>query len=139
LTANERDVLRTLPDQLREALRGGSDDDPGLRRLFPPAYMDDAARNEEYERLVRADLMAGRLASLETMERTVDAARVDRDELEAWLSSINDLRLLLGSRMAITEDMTPADLARDDPRAPAFALYVFLSVLEEDVVAALAG
>lgn len=137
LTANERDVLRTLPEQLRGILSGSPADDPGLRRLFPPAYMDDAARNEEYDRLVRDDLLAGRLASVETLERTVDAARLGREELEAWLAAINDLRLVLGSRLGVTEETTGAEFERDDPRAATFALYVFLSVLEEDVVGAL--
>ncbi|HEX9124187.1 MAG TPA: DUF2017 family protein [Actinomycetota bacterium] len=140
LTANERDVLRTLPGQLREMLTsGGASEDPGVQRLSPPAYLDDAASSEEFDRLVRDDLVAQRMSAVDEMERTVDAERVNEDELTAWLGSINDLRLVLGTRLGVTEEMTPADLARDDPRAASFALYAFLSVLEEDVVAALAG
>src|SRR5205823_1081916 len=37
LPAGERDILRSLPGQLRELL---TTDDPALERLFPPAYKD---------------------------------------------------------------------------------------------------
>ncbi|HZD78655.1 MAG TPA: DUF2017 family protein [Actinomycetota bacterium] len=136
LTANERDVIRTLPETLREAL-AGDPQDPALRRLFPAAYPDDPARSQEFDELVRDDLLSERLSAVETMERTLDAQRVGEDELLAWLSAINDLRLVLGTRIGVTEEMTFSDLAPDDPRVPSFALYSFLGVLEEDVVGAL--
>jgi hypothetical protein len=131
----EREILRALPRQLREIL---SSDDPALGRLFPPAYGDDAERNREYEQLVRGDLVAQRMGSIEVMEATIDAERVDEEQLLAWLGAINDLRLVLGTRLDVTEDDAP-EFDETDPQAAPYALYYYLGWLEEQVVEELAA
>jgi hypothetical protein len=134
----ERDVLRTLPGQLRALLTGTNvAANPDLRRLFPPAYPDDPEKAAEYDGMVRDDLMAGRLSAIEVMERTIDSDKLSEDELLAWLSAINDLRLVLGTRLDVPEDMSELDVRPGDNRAEGLALYAYLSVLEEDAVAAL--
>jgi Domain of unknown function (DUF2017) len=135
LTDEEREVLRALPRQLREILHT---DDPSLRRLHPPAYQDDPEREAEYRRLVRDDLLGQRLQSLEVMEATIDAGTLDQEQMTAWLGAINDLRLVLGTRLEVTEEMYEEGIPEEDPRAPSFALYQYLGWLEEQVVAALA-
>ncbi len=138
----ERRILRELPAQLRELLEHGDPNDPALRRLFPPATLDDRQTNAEYERLMRDDLLAERLGALETMERTLEADRLTEEELTAWLAAINDLRLALGVRLAVTEETTAADFAAlpdDDPKVQAYAAYTYLTFLEDHGVAALAG
>jgi uncharacterized protein DUF2017 len=136
LPENERELLRTLPQQLREII-GTSDS--SLRRLFPPAYADDAERNAEYEELVRDDLIAARRASLDVMESTIDAQRLDEEQLVAWLSVLNDLRLVLGTRLDVTEEMYGMEMAESDPRSHAFSLFTYLGWLEEQIVEALAS
>jgi hypothetical protein len=71
------------------------------------------------------------------MERTIDALRVSEEEILAWLSALNDLRLVLGTKLGATEDTDPEDIAEDDPLAPSYALYHYLGWLEEQVVEAL--
>jgi len=138
ITGAERDVLRSLPGQLRQMLTGqDSATDPDLRRLFPPAYPDDPQKSAEYDGMVRDDLMAERIAAIEVMERTIDSDSLSEDELLAWLSAINDLRLVLGTRLDVPEDLSELDVHPDDPRAETLALYAYLSMLEEDAVAAL--
>lgn len=143
LPEGERELLRSLPEQLRDLLTSGdAATDPALRRLFPPPTMDDEAINAEFERLMRDELVAERLASLETMERTLEADRLSEDELIAWLSALNDLRLVLGVRLDVTEETTVADFASlpdDDPRVLMYATYSYLTFLEDHVVGALAG
>ncbi len=131
----EREILRSLPGELRAVL---SSDDPTLERLFPPAFGDDVVRNAEFEELVRGDLVAQRMGSIEVMEATIDADRVDEEQLLAWLGAINDLRLVLGTRLDVTED-DPPEVPDDDPRVGAYALYYYLGWLEEQVVAELAA
>jgi hypothetical protein len=141
IPTRERELLSTLPEELRTLLSEGATDDPALRRLFPPATMDDPQIDEEFERLMRDDLLSERMRSLETMERTLDADRLSEEELVAWLSAINDLRLVIGVRLGVTEETTAADfspLADDDPRVQSYALYSYLTFLEEHVVGALA-
>jgi Domain of unknown function (DUF2017) len=138
ITGAERDVLRSLPAQLRELLTGqDAATDPDLRRLFPPAYLDDPQKAAEYDGMVRDDLRAERLAAIEVMERTIDSDRLSEEELLAWLSAINDLRLVLGTRLDVPEDLSELDMRPGDPRNESLALYAYLSILEEDAVAAL--
>jgi len=136
----ERELLRTLPARLREVLEEGDpSSDPALRRLFPSAYLDDPDAAAEFDEVVRGDLVAERRRALETMERTIDARRIGEEELQAWLAAINDLRLVLGVRLNLTEGSGPDDFEGDEAGARAYALYAYLSFLEEDVVTALSG
>ena len=138
ISGAERDVLRSLPAQLRQLMTGqDAGANPDLRRLFPTAYPDDLEKAAEYDAMVRDDLVAERLAAIDVMERTIDSDRLSEEELLAWLSSINDLRLVLGTRLDVAEDLSELEITRDDPRAESLALYAYLSLLEEDAVAAL--
>ena len=136
LPAEERDLLRTLPGQLRELLVSGGDD-PALRRLFPPAYLGEPEREQEYRRLMGDELLVSRQAALDVMEETIDADLLEEDQILGWLNALNELRLVLGTRLDVTEDMYDQEVDPDDPRAPGLALYGYLSWLQEEVVAAL--
>jgi hypothetical protein len=135
LPEEERQVLRALPGQMRELLGAN---DPSAGRLFPPAYDDDPERNAEYVGLVHDELVAGRLRALEVMEETIDAERLDEEQLSAWLGALNDLRLVLGTQLEVTEGDDGADLPDDDPQSPRYALYHYLGWLESQAVDALA-
>jgi hypothetical protein len=142
LPVEERELLRSLPGQLRTLLTdAGADGDPALERLFPPAFgPSDVERNAEYASLMRDDLRSARLTALSVMESSVDRTSLSEDELAAWLGALNDLRLVFGTRLDVTDDMDAMDdLPPDDPLAPAFALYYYLTWLQEQVVQALAG
>ncbi len=135
LSREEREVLRALPSQLRELL---GTEDPSLRRLYPPAYEHDPEHQAEYERLVREELSRERIRNLEVMERTVDASRLSEEQVAAWLGALNDLRLVLGTRLDVSEDFSEEDVSATDPRGPALTLYGYLGWLEAQVVDALA-
>jgi len=126
LGERERDVLRVVPSQLRDLLeRETPASDPSLARLFPPAYPDDPMRNLEYEHLAGDELLGGRLGAIETVERTAEATTLTEEELLAWLGVANDLRLVLGTRLEVTEESTARDFPQD-PEAAMFDLYGFL-------------
>ncbi len=135
LPVEEQDLLRSLPAQLREVLRT---DDPGLRRLFPPAYADDDAANDEFSRLMRAELLEGKLIALRVVEETAGADRLTAEQLEGWLGALESLRLYLGTQLDVTE-ATYDELDEDDPEAPALVLYGYLSWLQEQAVEALSA
>ena len=135
LPEEEREVLRSLPAQLRALLETG---DASLERLFPPAYEDEEA-NAEYGSLVHDGLLAQKLAALAVVEQTVDADRIDEAQLTAWLGALESLRLVLGSQLDVSEATYTEELDERDPRAPALALYGYLSWLQEQAVAALAA
>lgn len=136
----EREILRDLPAQLQSLLDDAdAAEDAVVRRLYPSAYPDDPAASAEFDGYVRDDLTAQRLAAIETMSRTIDATHVAEDELLAWLSAINDLRLVLGVRLNVTEESAPADFAGDEDAAGSYAIYAYLSYLEEEIVEALSS
>lgn len=136
LPDQERELLRSLPAQLRALL---GTDDPALGRLFPPAYRDDPERQSEYASLVSPELSRERLDALTVMERTIDATRLTEEEITAWLGALNDLRLVLGTRLEVTEELYEEGIPEDDPRSPAFALFAYLGWLEEQIVEAMAS
>ena len=141
LPTEERELLRSLPVQLAEVLRadGRRPRDPGLRRLFPPAYTDDADADDEFRRLMRGELLEGKLAALEVVEQTAAADHLTGEQLEAWLGALESLRLFLGTQLDVTDATYEQELEPDDPDAPALALYGYLSWLQEQAVDALSS
>ena len=136
LPPEEREILRSLPGQMREVMRT---DDPSLRRLFPPAYPDDREADDEFRSLMREELLEGKLAALRIVEETAGADHLTGAQLEGWLGALESLRLYLGTQLEITETTYEQAIDPDDPDAPALALYGYLSWLQEEVVAALAS
>ena len=136
LPPEERELLRSLPAQLREVMQT---DDPSLRRLFPPAYPDDSEADDEFRRLMLEELLEGKLAALRIVEETASADHLSSEQLESWLGALESLRLYLGTQLDITEEVYTGGIDPDDPDAPALALYGYLSWLQEEVVAALSS
>lgn len=144
LPDEERKLLGELLPQLRELLTAGAASTPGsavpdgsLRRLFPPAYANDAELDAEYQSMVHDELLERRLAALDRVEETLSAAKVDEEHLLGWMGAINDIRLVLGTRLDVSEEMEPIDV--DDPEAPAFAVYDYLTWLLGEIIDALSG
>ena len=137
--------VRSLAARLREVLEG-ADDDPARSRLFPRAYLDPTAESEEaeWQELVHPELLRERLDALELITGTLGRATAQGDwweialtpdEVQAWLGVLNDTRLVLGTRLGVTEEERALDPA--DPEAGAYALYQWLTWLQGDLVDAL--
>ena len=138
LPREERELLASLPRQLREVLKA-EEPDPALRRLFPPAYADDPEADDEYRLLMREELMEGKLAALRVVEETAYAEHLTDEDLEAWLGAIESLRLYLGTQLDVREEIYETPIDPGDPDAPALALYGYLSWLQEQAVDALSA
>ncbi len=132
----ERQLLETLVPQLRELL---STDDPSLNRLFPTAYPHDAERDAGYHAMVRDELLEKRFHSLDLLEQTMAGGEVDEDTLAAWMRGLNDLRLVLGTRLDVSEEDDPSDIDAEDPLAPAWSIYHYLGALQSMIIDALSG
>jgi hypothetical protein len=131
----ERALLMSLAAELR-ALLDGEPDDPSLRRLFPPAY-DDEADERAYRELAGDSLLDGRREALELLARTADRDRLTAEEADAWLRALNDLRLVLGTRLDVREDTFAEEPDLSGPRGQALAVYGYLSWLQEQLVHAM--
>lgn len=113
-------------------------EDPALRRLRPDAYaadVDDGRAAAEYRRLAGGELAAvqrSRIATvLETLARG-DRFALDTEEAQAWLGTLNDLRLALGSRLGIVDDE-----ASTLEQSPGLQLYAALGALQHQLLVAL--
>jgi hypothetical protein len=128
-------LLRELLGELEAML--DDPDDPALRRLFPQAH-DDPESEEQYRSLVRDQLVDGRSKAAATMRETLRKDTLSADEADAWLRALNDLRLVLGTRLDVTEDLDYGDIDVNEPRGRDLAVYGYLTWLQEQLVEALA-
>ena len=117
-------------------------EDPVLARLFPDAYREDQGASAEFRRYTEVGLRETKRAAAETVLETLgEGGKVylDAEQAQAWLRSLNDLRLALGTRLDITEEtleqMRTFDW--DDPRNAGYAAYDWLTYLQESLVRAL--
>lgn len=136
----ERGLISELLDQLRELLMGTAATgavDPALRRLYPTAYPDDANRDTDYQNLMRDELLERRLAALDSVESTLQADQLDAEEAMAWLTTLNDVRLILGTSLDVSEDDDLTELDPTDPEQRPRAIYHYLGHLQEEFVQAL--
>jgi hypothetical protein len=127
----ERDLMANLAAQFRSLL--SEDAGPDQRRLYPSAYPDDPERDADYTALIHDDLLRSRLEAADVVTATVGNETLEPDELEQWMVVLNSLRLVLGTRLDISE----AD--EFDPEALDVAersLLLWLGLLLEEAVEA---
>jgi hypothetical protein len=131
--------------QVAATLLGELDDtaDPGLRRLFPPAYEKEPELEAEFASFTRDELLERKRNGAKAVMESIDSgktkrgswsARLDEETVQMWLGLLNDARLILGTRLNVTDDETHEPLPPDDPEAPTHNLYVYLSALEWSLV-----
>jgi len=141
IDAQDRTTLNALLDQLCDVLMNDSSSDIA-RRLFPAAYHQDEQHEQEYQRLMRDELLSSRLASLSLTssilerETTTNNIVLTADELDALMRSINSLRLVLGTLLDVDEDEFEAHLVEDDPGYGQYQLYSYLGWLLDWIVTA---
>ena len=107
--------------------------DPALARLLPDAYADDPAAAGEFRRLTESSLRRDKVDAADRLLATLPGqgsgeVRLDPELTETWLSTINDVRLALGTRLEVSEEMAEPD--PDDPDAPAYVVYLWLTELQ---------
>jgi hypothetical protein len=107
--------------------------DPALARLLPDAYRDDPGAAGEFRRLTEGSLRRDKVTAAERLLATLPGdgpgeVRLDPETTESWLSTINDVRLALGTRLEVTEEMAEPD--PEDPDAPAYVVYLWLTELQ---------
>ena len=118
-------------------------DDPVLARLLPDAYTGDPAAAGEFRRYTESGLRSGKVAAARTVLGTLPEGggrvRLTVDEAQAWLRSLNDIRLALGVRLNVTEDRDAMleQAAQGGPQAAGLWIYDWLTLLQETLVEAL--
>ena len=117
--------------------------DPVLARLFPDAYPEDADAAGEFRRYTETSLRQSKHAAAKAALATLAGPGRDRvlraEEVQAWLTALNDLRLALGTRLDVEEDWAEQldQLPDDDPTRFWLGVYDWLSHLQEQLVGCL--
>jgi len=135
LEPHVRQLIASMVDQLRELLL--VDDGSELTRLYPTAYPDDADRQADYHAVVHDQLLMARLEAIDVVESTIDAEELTVDQADAWLTTVNQIRLVLGTKLDVTEDDHTID--PDDPDASAQVVYQVLSHVLDSLTTARAS
>lgn len=132
LPNDTRTALMALADQLADAVES---DVPQTRRLFPTAYPNDPERDAGYQILARSELIDQRMEAISLLQETATKSVLTEDELAAWMAVVNDVRLVLGTTLDVSEDDDLIDPT--DPDADLYLLYHQLGVLVHTMVVAL--
>ena len=132
LAAEVRAGIVSLADQLEEVQ---STDGPETRRLFPTAYPDDPERDAGYQIFAKDQLISKRQEAVAIIRATAEADALTAEELSSWMGILNDIRLVLGTLLDISEDDEEVD--PDAPDAESRMLYQFLGELVHEMVLSL--
>lgn len=164
----ERLILSSLTEQLTELLGGPEDDlhrgdplatlaqelaadfpldhgDPVVQRLFPDAHPDDPGANADFrryaqegqrrQRVADASVVLGDLAQRGKGDLTIPDSHVD-----AWLRTLNGLRLTVSVRLGIIDEQSYLELGAlpdHDPRSQLWAIYDWLGLVLESMLEAI--
>jgi hypothetical protein len=118
--------------------------DPVVARLLPDAYRDDPEKAGEFRKYTESSLREAKKYFAQTLLETLPPqggkVRLNGDQARDWLRALNDIRLMFGVRLEVTEDFEEQLAALDpkDPRAAAFEVYGWLGAVQESLVRALA-
>jgi hypothetical protein len=118
--------------------------DPVLARLLPDAYPDDPAAADEFRKYTESSLREAKKYFAQTLLDTLPAnggrVKLTGDQARDWLRALNDVRLMFGVRLEVTEDFEEqlAALNPEDPKVAAFEVYGWLGAVQESLVQALA-
>src|SRR5690606_7072020 len=123
-------------------LGGAEEDEPEppadevLKRLLPNAYVDDDEAAAEFRRFTEQGLRDGKVANAETVLGSLGepdrkgevTVTLDRGEAEAWLRTLTDLRLALGTRLGVEQDddVRWAMLDDDSYAKQVYGVYLWL-------------
>ncbi len=123
--------------------------DPVLARLLPEFHRPDpdeptadrADLNGALRSLHEPDIIDSKRAAgtvmLETLPERGGKILLTKEQADAWLTALNDVRLALGTTLSIDAD-TPERLPSDDPRAPHLDVYHWLTWMQDSLLHALA-
>lgn len=145
----------TPQDELAEltGIRTGSSEPPQdrvLGRLLPDFYRTDpdTGHSDEEEpgatgalrSMHEPELLDAKIEAADQVLQTCpqDGGRVTltAEQADRWLSSLNDVRLALGTALDMSEEL-PEELPEDDPRSEHLGVYHWLTWVQDSLVTAL--
>lgn len=110
--------------------------DPAVARLLPPGYTDDSEAAAEFRRFTEPELRSAKVMnariSIALLDEWTGSAVLSADQATTMMLALNDMRLVLGTRIGVGEesddDADPAD------ETGAASLYDWLTYLQGSLV-----
>lgn len=142
LEPDEVDLLRVLLSDLREVIAEDLDAHPEVaERLFPSASRDDPKVAAAFRKMAYSQLVTTKLEAIDKVLRTLDSRNkeselsitLDQEEANVWLRLVNDLRILLGCEIGVSDDDVFGP-----PDSPGSIVYRWLTALQGQLLYALA-
>lgn len=138
--ADEREVVARLLGELRD-MQTNPDAADAVARLFPVVHPGDAVAEEEWQRLMREELVTSRAAAIDTvvgvLERPGRKVPISAEEMQAFIQAVNSIRLVLGTVLDVGEEED--DLPPEVLESPEYGLYGYLSFVLDASVRVLSG
>jgi uncharacterized protein DUF2017 len=139
-------VLEELERMFGDAVPGipETPQDPVLARLLPDAYQDDPEAAGEFRKYTESSLREAKKyfaqVMLDTLPERGGRIRLTGEQARDWMRALNDVRLMFGVRLEVSEDFEEqlAALDPEDPAVPVFEVYGWLGAVQESLVQALA-
>lgn len=118
--------------------------DPVIARLFPPAYRDDPGAEAEFRRFTETAERRTKISQARQVRDALAESDLGRSpvlirviEVDAWLKTLNALRLSLGVRLGVesADDLEQLEeLPDDDPRHYMLSIFNWLGGLLEHLI-----
>ncbi|MDT4936911.1 MAG: hypothetical protein QOG80_582 [Pseudonocardiales bacterium] len=142
LDAVEATVLAALFADFAEVMEADelAVDDDVRGRLFPAAYPGDESATAEFRAMTESGLRTDRAERARSCAAQLTEGgelQLADEDADTWIRALNDLRLTLGIRLGVTEDDVDLDRGEHDPDAQEWAVYHWLTGLQDLMVRAL--
>jgi hypothetical protein len=118
--------------------------DPAMARLLPDLHRGDARLSAGMRMLREPEVIAAKddaaAVLIGSLPPEGGPVRLSESAARSWLVALNDVRLVFGVRLAITDDDIPPAAAAADRGGPDYAMYVtyrWLSTVQESLTEAL--
>ncbi|NNN18269.1 MAG: DUF2017 family protein [Acidimicrobiaceae bacterium] len=121
-------VRQILGDLKELTLSHIEDNSPTAQRIFPVAYRNSPEMEMDYQNLTREPLTNHHRDSLAVFEKSLSKPELTEDEVLAWMCALNDMRLILGTALDISEEhATPEE---NEPNYEGYVVYDLLTYLQ---------
>jgi hypothetical protein len=152
----EVDLLRQIANQLVQLLHSIDTDDPmtftlsNVSRLLPAAYPDDPEATAEFRRFTADGILEGKIANANAViaglgdEPVPDVSThdplpvpivLDDGQVQSWLRTLTDLRLVVADRLDIDRHGVPQN--HDEESEMISDVYDWLGMVQESLVYAI--
>ncbi|GAB2735457.1 DUF2017 domain-containing protein [Sinomonas soli] len=141
--AGEQDPLEALVGLSPHATEP---EDPALARLLPNAFKDDPEAALDFRRLTERSLREGKAGALRAASLSLESRHLVLDAAAAqhWSTALNDVRLVLASRLGIRSEEDAEKVhaitdwsAAEDVEAYLALVYNFVTWLQTTLVEAM--